>query len=71
MNLDLWFWKRCLLKDLSTALVAHTFGSITICAILVKDIMGNIHVKLFKFGPVIQEMSFKEKVFTDTGQRLT
>ena len=24
--------------------------------------MGNIHVKLFfKFGPVVQEMSFKEK----------
>ena len=37
-------------------------------AILEGDIMGNIHVK---FGPVFQEMLFKEKVkgMTDDGRR--
>ena len=29
--------------------------------------MGNIHVKLYKFGPVVQEeMPFKEKVYGRT-----
>ena len=28
--------------------------------------MGNIYVKLLKFGPVVQEMSFKEKVYRRT-----
>ena len=36
----------------------------TIYAILKEDIMGNILVKLVKFGPVFQEdMLFKEKVY--------
>ena len=30
----------------------------TICAILVEGIMRNISVKLFEFGPVVQEQSF-------------
>ena len=35
----------------------------TIFAILKKGIMGNIHAKLYKKGPVVQEeMSFKAKV---------
>ena len=25
--------------------------------------MGNIHVKLYEFGAVVREMSFKEKVY--------
>ena len=33
----------------------------TIYAILEKDIMGNIHVKLFE--PVVQVMLFKEKAY--------
>ena len=34
--------------------------------------MGNIHVKLFLFRPVVLELSFKEKVYTQwvyDGQR--
>ena len=35
----------------------------TIYAILKEGIMGTIHVKLYEFGPVVQEeMLFKEKV---------
>ena len=44
----------------------------TIYAILKEGIIGNIHVKLF--GPVVQEMLFKEKVFarqTDAQQTKT
>ena len=34
--------------------------SVTICAILVEGIMRNNSVKIFEFGPVVQEaMSFK------------
>ena len=29
------------------------------CAVLEQGIMRKIYVKLFKFGPVVQEMSFK------------
>ena len=32
----------------------------TIYAILVEDIMGNIHVKFFKFGPVVQDEMFQK-----------
>ena len=32
-------------------------------AILEEGIMGNIHVKLFKFEPVVWEMSIKETVY--------
>ena len=28
--------------------------------------MGNIHVKLLEFGPVVQEMSFKEQEMSQT-----
>ena len=35
----------------------------SICVILVEGIIGNIHVKLFKFGHVVQQMSFKEKIY--------
>ena len=45
LNLDKWFRRRCPLKDfLYRALAAL----ISIYAILVEDIMGNIHVKLFQ-----------------------
>ena len=37
----------------------------TIYAILVEGIIGNIHLSYFK-GPVVQEMSFKEKVNRQT-----
>ena len=32
----------------------------TICAILVEGITRNNSVKLFEFGPVVQEISFKD-----------
>ena len=35
----------------------------TIYAILVESIMGIFMWSYFKFGPVVQEMSFKEKVY--------
>ena len=35
----------------------------TVCAILIEGIMRNISVKLFEFGPLVQEMLFKEKVY--------
>ena len=38
---------------------------------LVEGIMGNIHVKLFfKFGPMVQEMSFKDISYLELWQPL-
>ena len=46
-----------------------------IYAILKEGIKGNIHVKLFEIGPLVQEdMLFKEKVYgrtMDDAQRMT
>ena len=67
MNLDLWL-RICCLKDfLSRALEAL----ITIYAILVKGIMGNIHVKLFEIVPVVQVTSFREKVYGRRTETIT
>ena len=39
----------------------------TIYALLKEGIMGNIHVKLYEFGPVVKEkMLFKEKNYGRT-----
>ena len=46
LKLDQWF-RRCHLKDLLSGALA---ASVTICAILKKDIMSNIHVKLYEIG---------------------
>ena len=46
-------------NDISYLLLWQNFF-IIICAIFVEGIMGNIPVKLYLFGPVVQkEMSFK------------
>ena len=59
-NLDQWF-RRCRLKDfLSGALAALLFsGADPFMQMLKEGIMGSY----MKFGPVVQEMSFKEKVY--------
>ena len=65
--------QEMLFKDfLSRALLGpHVQQSRTICAILVEDIMGSIHMKYSKFEPVVQvEMSFKEKVYGRTTDKL-
>ena len=64
LNLGQWFRRRCCLKDfLSGALVALLFGE----AELKEGIMGNIHVKLYEIGAVVQEeMSFEENVYGQT-----
>ena len=51
---------------LSRALAAPFKRIGTIWAILVGGIMRNNSVKLFEFGPVVQEMLFKEKVYGQT-----
>ena len=69
LNLGQWF-RRSRLKDfLSRALATLKFCGTEpnkFYAILEEGIMGNLHVNYFKFGLVVQEMSFKEKVY---GQR--
>ena len=42
----------------------------TIFVILKKGIMENIHVKLYKLGPVVQEMSFKDMSYLELWQSL-
>ena len=39
----------------------------TICAILVEGVKRNYSVKLFEFGPVVQEMSFKRFLIWSSG----
>ena len=57
--LDQWFRRKCRLKVFLIWSSGHP--PVTIYAILKEVIMGNIHVKLYKFGPVVQEeMSFKD-----------
>ena len=54
LNLDMWFRKRCHVKDfLSGALAALVWWSGTIYAFLVEGIMENQHI--VKFGSVVQE----------------
>ena len=62
LNLDPWF-RRCLLKIFLIWSSGGPFiqRSRTICAILVEGIKRNNSVKqFFEFGPVTQEMSFKD-----------
>ena len=66
LNLDLWLRSRCLLK----IFVIWSSGcplfqrSLTICAILVEELMRNY----FEFGPVVQEeMSFKRFLIWSSG----
>ena len=54
LNLDLWFRRRCCKIFLIWSSGSpRVQWSGTIYAILVEGIMGNIHLKLFKFGPVV------------------
>ena len=47
-NLDQWFRRRCRLKTICFSSGGHFVQRRgTVCLILVEDIMGNIHVKLF------------------------
>ena len=61
LNLDQWF-RRCRLNILLICSSGDPFiqRSETICSILVEGIMRNNSVKLFEFGPVVQEMHFKD-----------
>ena len=59
LNLDEWLRRKCRLKIF---LIWQPFcqQSVTICAILVEEIMRNNSLKLFEFGSVVQEeMSFQ------------
>ena len=62
LNFDQWFKGRCLLNIF---LIYNSGGknvqkSRTICAFVEECIMRNISVKKIEFGPVVQEMLFKD-----------
>ena len=61
LNLDQWFRRKCCLKVLliwnSGSLFVQRSG--TISAIFVVGIKRNNSVKIFEFGAVAQELSFK------------
>ena len=62
LNLDKWFRRRCFLKIFLIWSSGGPFvqRSGTICPTLVDGIIRNNSVKLFEFGPVVQEeMPFK------------
>ena len=67
LNSGQWFSKRCGLKDFYFLELWRPSWSVEQAEpsfSFERVFMGNIHVKLFKFGPVVQEeMLFKEKVY--------
>ena len=63
LNLDLWFRRRCCLKDfLSGALAALMFSEAEPCNFGSRHYGDHSCEVNFKFGPVFQEMVFNEKV---------
>ena len=64
LNLDQWFRRRCFLKIFLIWSSGDPFvqQSGTICAILVEGIKRNNN---FEFGPLVQEMSFKDISYLD------